>query len=520
MNDTEIREACRNRVAAEQIGTGNNERIDPDKPLTSKQLALVRELNERGGSLGDAVLFQEIHGNTCLWNSSTKQWHIRHEVSNTYPVDKKNMRYRLGEHVARVKEAAAYLVGGLASEAMAASNNEQGKKLHAEQKSLFASAKKLRKKKDLYELFDFLPFSGVGIALDGDCFNGNKNLLGTPAGIVDLRVGEYRRPDPAAPVTMMTSVAPEDGEPVMFLAMLTTNLAELAGVIIPFLKILLGYALTRSCRENLFVNFFGPGAQNGKSTIMNILQGCVGDYAAMLPTEFILESRNTNPSGHSTHVMFQRDLAIGIIEEVNEGARISTGELKRIASPLKRTARDMQQGFESFRNSLTLFILTNFALQLDADDAGTWRRVLYILFTEKFVDNPDPKNTHEHLKDRNLEDQIIKNEAGKILNWIIMGAVEYDMCGVLKIPEELLKETNELRRDEDVINSWFAECCEHNDHATTQARDLFESFSQWYEKNVSKKGKSQKWFGGRLRRRFRRVEEGGRYFYEGIAIRG
>lgn len=519
MNETEIKEACRNRAASEQAAAGNYERIDPEKSLNKKQLAQVRDCNERGGSMGDAILFQEIHGDICLWNASTKQWHIRHEESGTYPVDKKNMRYRLGDDVARVKEAAAYQVGGLASEAQAAGNSDQAKKLQAEQKRLFASATKLRKKKDLFELFDFLPFSGTGIALEGEKFNGNKNLVGTPSGIIDLRVGEYRQPDPAAPVTMLTSVAPEEGEPAMFLEALTTIFSDQAGVIIPFLKILFGYALTRCCREDLFINFYGPGASNGKSTIMNILQACVGDYASMLPTEFILDSRNANPSGHSAHIMYQRDLAIGIIEEINENAKISTGELKRIASPVKRTARDMQQGFESFRNSLTLFILTNFALQLDADDAGTWRRVLYILFTEKFVDNPNPDNKHEHQKDRGLEDRIIKDEAGKILNWIIMGAVEYYTYG-LQIPEELLKETNELRRDEDVISSWIAECCVLDDHATTQAKDLFESFSQWYEKNVSKRGKSQRWLGYRLQRRFRRVLQGGCYFYEGIAIRG
>ncbi len=53
-----------------------------------------------------------------------------------------------------------------------------------------------------------------------DEFDSDPFLLGTPAGIVNLKTGELHEPDPDAMITRVTGAVPEDGEPSLWLKFL------------------------------------------------------------------------------------------------------------------------------------------------------------------------------------------------------------------------------------------------------------------------------------------------------------
>src|SRR5690349_2061137 len=102
-------------------------------------------------------------------------------------------------------------------------------------------------------------------------------VLNTPAGLVDLRTGDLRPSRPVDYNTKVTGVAPDSRCPI------TTWLAFLDRVtggdqsLVAFMQRMAGYALTGSTREHALFFLYGTGA-NGKSTFINALTGCVGDY--------------------------------------------------------------------------------------------------------------------------------------------------------------------------------------------------------------------------------------------------
>ncbi len=110
-----------------------------------------------------------------------------------------------------------------------------------------------------------------------DQFDADPWLLGTPAGIVDLKTGRLMPADPAAMMTRITSIAPEAGEPVRWLKFLDEATGGDADVI-AFLKRLCGYALTGITTEHLLVFVYGPGG-NGKGVFIKLGGRVLGDYA-------------------------------------------------------------------------------------------------------------------------------------------------------------------------------------------------------------------------------------------------
>ena len=85
-------------------------------------------------------------------------------------------------------------------------------------------------------------------AMRGDEWDADKWLLNTPAGTVDHRTGDLRRPKPEDLITRSTLVAPDEGEPRLwrqFLAEATQEDEDLE----LFLRQIAGYALTGDTRE-------------------------------------------------------------------------------------------------------------------------------------------------------------------------------------------------------------------------------------------------------------------------------
>ena len=145
-------------------------------------------------------------------------------------------------------------------------------------------------------------------------------LLNTPGGIVDLRTGKRSIHRADAYLTKITAVAPNEAHPTpvweAFLRRVTGGDVELVG----FLRRMSGYALTGLTHAHSLFFMHGAGA-NGKSTFINAITGCVGDYHRTAPIEtFIASTQERHPT----------DLA-GL-----RGARLVTAVETERRSPVER----------------------------------------------------------------------------------------------------------------------------------------------------------------------------------------
>src|SRR5690606_10180957 len=154
---------------------------------------------------------------------------------------------------------------------------------------------------------------------------------------------------------------------------------------------------------------------NGKSTVLDGVSKALGDFAVAVPDKVLLAS----PGDHPTELMTLKGARLAWIEELPEGDFVSATRLKKAAGTDVLTARAIGQDNVSWETTHSLMATTNYEVQLDAVDHGTWRRLALVRFPYRF-DGSDPDRPGDPtLKSRVLTDPAIHRAA---LAWIVEGA--------------------------------------------------------------------------------------------------
>jgi len=133
--------------------------------------------------------------------------------------------------------------------------------------------------------------------------------LCTPNGVVDLRTGVLRDGNPFTDRhTKQTTVAPDGTATPKWIEFLKKMVVD--DERIEYIQDLFGLALIGESIEHVLPLFVGTGA-NGKSTILEVASGILGDYVATMPENFLLDKGFQE---HSTEIARLRGcrLAIGL----------------------------------------------------------------------------------------------------------------------------------------------------------------------------------------------------------------
>jgi putative DNA primase/helicase len=122
------------------------------------------------------------------------------------------------------------------------------------------------------------------IAATIDQWDADPWVLNTPGGVVDLRSGNIRPHRADDYLSKITNVAPDSNCPINlwkdFLQVVTNKDNDLIG----YLQRFSGYSLTGITIEHILAFLWGTGA-NGKSTFIDAITQCLGDYHRTAPIE-------------------------------------------------------------------------------------------------------------------------------------------------------------------------------------------------------------------------------------------
>jgi putative DNA primase/helicase len=188
-----------------------------------------------------------------------------------------------------------------------------------------------------------------------------------------------------------------------------------------------------------------------------------------------------------------RGLRIAFASETDEGRRFSSSRVKWLSGSDSLVGRSPHAKHETiFNPTHKLFLLTNNKPGASANDFALWERLFLINFKLAFV-NRKPHAENEREADLYLLDKL-KAEAPGILAWLVRGFIKWEENG-LNPPPVILDATSEYRREEDILQDYIEENCFRDPQAKVGASELYDSFSKWFETNVSKKGISQRKFG-------------------------
>lgn len=222
------------------------------------------------------------------------------------------------------------------------------------------------------------------------------------------------------------------------------------------------------------------GGSNGKSVMLDAIMGAIGDFGVSVSPRVL----TGNTSDHPTEKMDLRGARLAVSEELPDGRHLNEVTIKQLVGTERITARLMRQDNIVFKATHSMFVTTNYDLQVSGSDDGTWRRFQLIPFPFRYTANPQP-GTNERLGDPLLKRRM-RNQAQRqaVLSWVVAGAVklnkEHD--GITPPPSEFVNQsTNDWRANADVVYAYSRDRLVFESGSVVLTQELFDDFSQWQE---------------------------------------
>ncbi|MFC7896656.1 phage/plasmid primase, P4 family [Streptomyces sp. NPDC057381] len=312
--------------------------------------------------------------------------------------------------------------------------------------------------------------SAPGMVLGAARLDRDPYALCTPAGVVDLRTGVLRAPDPGRDLhSRRTSVAPLPMATPRWDRFLADTFGEdAAGTeTAGFLHLLLGYSITGDVGAQVLPFLFGSG-KNGKSVLLDVLLKLLGDYADAAPPGFLMSRPY---SGHPTELAELHGRRVIVCSEVRPGDRFDEARVKLLTGGDRIKARRMRQDFFSFEPTHKLWLLGNHRPEVGTGGFAFWRRMRLIPFERAVRDDRRVDN---------LADVLVDEEGPGILQWLVSGAQRYlggerDLGG----PERVRVATAAYAETEDHTGRFVSEACALDPALRAEQTRLHAAYRAW-----------------------------------------
>jgi putative DNA primase/helicase len=308
------------------------------------------------------------------------------------------------------------------------------------------------------------------VARHPDDFDNDQWLCAVKNGTLDLRTGQLRSHDQK---DMMTKLAPVVYDPaaqcpnwLAFLDMIMLGRQSL----VDFLKRALGSSLTGITSDKAMFILYGPGGDNGKSTMVEVIEMLLGNYARRTPVETFLKKREGSIPNDIARLRGARFVWAA---ENDRGVRLAESLIKEMTGGDRMAARFLHGEFFEFMPTFKIWFATNHKPTIRGD-AAIWRRLKLVPF-DYTIPKDRQKKRHEVMA-------MFQSELPGILNWAIEGCLEWQRDG-LGVPDEVINATREYESEQDTFSMFLEEKCVRVGNARVLSLALYREYKTWAEEH-------------------------------------
>ncbi|MBS0586856.1 MAG: PriCT-2 domain-containing protein [Proteobacteria bacterium] len=348
--------------------------------------------------------------------------------------------------------------------------------------------------------------SARAFSTTGEEFDMDNYLLNTPDGTYDLRTSKLRRHNPAARITLCTTVSPnpESGEVFnRFIDEITVNDRQLA----EFIQVSLGACLSGAVESHWMLFFIGQG-RNGKNTLGELIQDVLGDYARKIPASTLMSKKQES---HPTEIANLQGIRLALASEINEGEYWNEARINEITGDKELSARVMRGDYFTFRRTHKHVIYGNHRPQLRAVATGIKSRIKIVPFTADFNGREDAA-----LPAR------LRREMPYVLHWLMEGHKKWLEAG-RKLPYCLAveDESADYFASQSTVELWLSErvnILSNDDRPASQcpkSSELYADYVNWKKSRCETPVSQTRW--AEPMRKFEKVTSNGAR-YRGLQL--
>lgn len=309
-------------------------------------------------------------------------------------------------------------------------------------------------------------------------FDKQEELLNTESGIVNLYTGEVYPFNKKYMLSKNTNCGVSFEEPKVWLKFLhdifKRDNPEETEQIIDVVQMALGESATgRTNKDHLFV-LWGSGS-NGKSTFIKVFSDCFGDYATSMSSEMLVSKGNSSVQSKEFSLDDLAGARAITTSETAEGQKLDEVYFKQMLSGEKIKAQKKYGDSYNFLPTFTPWMSTNNKPIVRATDDGTWRRIYFIPFLNKFKG-----------KDKDVSmPKKLASERAQILGWIIQGAVKLhkDYQDNLPMPACLSAALSDYKKELDVVTAFLDDMTVPFPELDVNCQSLYREYKNWCKEN-------------------------------------
>jgi P4 family phage/plasmid primase-like protien len=222
---------------------------------------------------------------------------------------------------------------------------------------------------------------------------------------------------------------------------------------------------------NQTFHVYKGSGRNGKSALTSLMSKSMGSYKGTVPISLITGKRN----------------AIG-----TKGDKINEGTMKELTGgtdPIQ--ARALFKDTITFVPQFKLVVCTNTDFEDTSNDDGTWRRMRYIDFMSKFLDNPYQDEIKFPRSECPYQFPLDKKLEERFEAWapVFMSALvqrTYENLGLVKDCHSVMANSDKHREGQDYFTGFAKDKLRKKEGEHVKKTALYEEFKKWYIQNYGK----------------------------------